>query len=75
MRRNVGWVNVAAIRWMEDSDRLLMMAWVPDSTEFGANYGRMSGYVVNAHNGQIVTRYSESEFKSKFKDEFGDWGL
>ena len=26
MRRNVGWVNVAAIRWMEDSDRLLMMA-------------------------------------------------
>lgn len=75
MSRNVGWVNVAAIRWMENSERLLLMAWVPDSTEFGANYGRMSGYVVNAHTGQILTRYSENEFKSKFKNEFGDWGL
>ncbi len=75
MQRNVQWVNVAAIRWMENSDRLLMMAWVPDSTEFGANFGRLNGYLVDARTGHILTRYSEHQFKQRFKNEFGDWGF
>jgi hypothetical protein len=75
MRKNVVWVNVAAIRWMEKSDRLLMMAWVPDSSAFGANLGRYNGYVVDAHNGRILSRYSEREFKRRFKQYCGDWGL
>jgi hypothetical protein len=75
MRKDSLWVNVAAIRWMEKSDRLLMMAWVPDSTAFGANLGRYNGYVVDAHNGRILNRYSEAEFKRRFKKYCGDWGL
>jgi hypothetical protein len=75
MQRNVQWVNVAAIRWMKNSDQLLMMAWVPDSSEFGANYGRLRGYLVDAHTGHILTGYAESEFKRQFKADFGDWGL
>ena len=75
MRRNSDWVNVAAIRWMDSSDRLLMMAWVPDSSAFGANLGRFNGYVVDARTGRILNRYSETEFKRKFKKYCGDWGL
>lgn len=75
MRRDVSWVNVAAIRWTQQSNRLLMMAWVPDSSEFGANLGRFNGYVVDAHTGQILNRYSEQEFKRRFKKYCGDWGL
>jgi hypothetical protein len=75
MRKNVAWVNVAAIRWMEKSDRLLMLAWVPDSSAFGANLGRYHGYVVDARDGRILSRYSESEFKRRFKKYCGDWGL
>jgi hypothetical protein len=75
MRRNVGWVNVAAIRWMESSNRLLMMAWVPDSSEFGANFGKLSGYVVDARDGHILSRYSHEEFKRRFKTYCGNWGL
>jgi hypothetical protein len=52
-----------------------MMAWVPDSTAFGANLGRYNGYVVDAHNGRILNRYSEAEFKRRFKKYCGDWGL
>jgi hypothetical protein len=75
MRRNVQWVNVAAIRWMDGSNRLLMMAWVPDSSEFGANFGKLSGYVVDARDGHILSRYSHEEFKRRFKTYCGNWGL
>jgi hypothetical protein len=75
MRKDVEWVNVAAIRWMEKSDRLLMLAWVPDSSAFGANLGRYNGYVVDARHGRILSRYSEREFKRRFKKYCGDWGL
>ena len=54
MEEDVVWVNVAAIRWMQNSDQLLMMAWVPDSSAFGANLGRYNGYVVDAHDGRIL---------------------
>jgi hypothetical protein len=75
MRHDPSWVNVAAIRWMEKSDQLLMMAWVPDSSDFGANLGRRQGYVVDTHNGRILHRYSEAEFQKRFRQYFGDWGL
>lgn len=75
MRKDVVWVNVAAIRWMDNSNRLLMMAWVPDSSAFGANLGRYNGYLVDAHTGRILTRYSEREFQRRFKKYCGDWGL
>jgi hypothetical protein len=75
MRNDPKWVNVAAIRWMENSKRLLIMAWVPDSSAFGANLGRYNGYLVDAHTGRILTRYSEQEFKRRFKKYCGDWGL
>ncbi|ABF43419.1 hypothetical protein Acid345_4419 [Candidatus Koribacter versatilis Ellin345] len=75
LRKSSDWVNVAAIRWMESSDRLLMMAWVPDSSAFGANLGRFNGYVVDARTGHILNRYSEADFKKKFKKYCGDWGL
>jgi hypothetical protein len=75
MQRDTSWVNVAAIRWMEKSNQLLMMAWVPDSSEFGANLGRRQGYVVDTHTGRILRRYSEAEFDKKFRKWFGDWGL
>lgn len=75
MRRDPSWVNVAAIKWMAKSDELLMMAWVPDSSAFGANLGKRQGYVVDAHTGRILRRYSEAEFSKKFRKYFGDWGL
>ncbi len=75
LRKTSAWVNVAAIRWMENSDRLLMIAWVPDSSAFGANLGKFNGYVVDARNGRILNRYSEANFKKKFKKYCGDWGL
>jgi hypothetical protein len=75
LRKNSDWVNVAAIRWMENSRRLLMMAWVPDSSSFGANLGKYNGYVVDARNGRILNRYSEQEFQKKFRKYCGDWGL
>ncbi len=75
MRKRSDWVNVAAIRWMNNSDRLLMMAWVPDSSAFGANLGKFNGYVVESRTGRILNRYSEAEFKKKFRKDCGDWGL
>lgn len=75
MQRDPSWVNVAAIRWIENSDQLLMMAWVPDSSAFGANLGRHQGYLVDTHTGRILRRYSELEFKRRFQKDCGDWGL
>ena len=75
MQRDPSWVNVAAIRWMQKSDQLLMMAWVPDSSDFGANLGKRQGYVVDTHNGRILRRYTQAEFEKKFRKDFGDWGL
>lgn len=75
MRRSSDWVNVAAIRWMENSDRLLLMAWVPDSSGFGANLGKYNGYLVDAHTGRILNRYSQEEFQKRFRKYCGDWGL
>lgn len=75
MQRDVNWVNVAAIRWMEKSKRILLMAWVPDSSDFGANLGRHQGYVVDARTGKILSKYSQEEFTRKFKKYCGDWGL
>ncbi len=75
MQRDVSWVNVAAIRWMEKSKTILLMAWVPDSSEFGANLGRHQGYVVDARTGKILSKYSQEEFTRRFKKDCGDWGL
>jgi hypothetical protein len=75
MRRDPSWVNVAAIKWMARSDELLMMAWVPDSSAFGANLGRRQGYIVDTHTGRILRRYSEAEFQKRFRKYFGDWEL
>lgn len=75
MRRDTSWVNVAAIRWMHESHTLLVMAWVPDSSEFGVNLGRHQGYVIDARTGRILNRYSEAEFTRKFRKYCGDWGL
>jgi hypothetical protein len=68
-------VNVAAIRWTERSNRLLMMAWVPDSSSFGANLGRYNGYEVETRTGRILRRYDQREFKQRFGKYCGDWGL
>lgn len=75
MQRDPSWVNVAAIRWMDTSDQLLMMAWVPDSSAFGANLGHRQGYLVDTRTGRILRRYSETEFQKRFRKYFGDWGL
>ncbi len=75
LKRDVSWVNVAAIRWDKGSSRLLMLAWVPSTAYFGDNMGKYNGYVVDASSGHILRRYSKKEFEHRFRKYCGDWGL
>lgn len=56
------WVNVFAVRWIENPQRLLILASVPPSSGYGANMGKRLGYVVEPIAGRILHRCTEMEF-------------
>jgi hypothetical protein len=59
------WVNVFAVRWIENPERLLILASVPPSSGYGANMGQRRGYVVEPITGRILHRCTETEFTNR----------
>jgi hypothetical protein len=59
------WVNVSAVRWIENPERLLILASVPPSSGYGANMGQRRGYVVEPITGRILLRCMETEFTNR----------
>lgn len=60
--RDPSWVNVFAVRWLENPERLLILASVPSSSGYGADMGERRGYVVEPITGHILHRCTETEF-------------
>ncbi|MBV8115272.1 MAG: hypothetical protein JO300_11050 [Silvibacterium sp.] len=67
------WVNVAGMKWMGGSDRLLVVGNVPDSSRYGANMGKWLGYEIEVPSGKILKRYSRREFRSRWDYLKKDW--
>jgi hypothetical protein len=61
--RDPSWVNVLAKHWLRNPERLLVTAGVPPSSSCGANMGKMRGYIIDPHSGDILRRYTESQFR------------
>jgi hypothetical protein len=61
--RDPTWVNVFAKHWLRNPERLLVTAGVPPSSLYGANMGKMRGYIIDPRSGDILRRYTESQFR------------
>jgi hypothetical protein len=63
--RDPSWVNVFAVRWLSNPERLLVLASVPPSSRYGANLGKHRGYIVEPRTGHILHRCKETEFTQR----------
>ena len=73
MLQDHDWVNVAGMKWMGASNRLLVVGNVPDSSRYGANMIKWLGYEIEIPSGKILRRYSRAEFRSKWNYLKKDW--
>ena len=60
--RDPSWVNVFAVHWLSNPERLLVEASVPGSSGYGANMGELQGYMIDPITGCILHTYTEKEF-------------
>jgi len=67
MFEDVTWVNVAAIAWVDGSKQLAVLAGVPPSSRYGANMGKVKGYLVEVPSGHIVQTFTKRAFVSRWK--------
>lgn len=61
--QNPSWVNVIAVRWLSNPDRLVVTASVPPSSGYGVNMGKQRGYVVDPLTGKVQKSFSGEELK------------
>jgi hypothetical protein len=66
MMRDLGWVNVVAIRWLDGGRSLALLAAVPNSSRYGRNMARTRGYVVDSTSGTIHKAYSRRGLQRVF---------
>lgn len=64
--RDTTWVNVLAVQWLSNPDRLLVTASVPPSSSYGPNLGKLRGYVIDPLTGAIIRSYSEAELGKRY---------
>jgi hypothetical protein len=73
MRQTLDWINVAAIKWIDESQRLLVVAQVPCSSGYGKNMCEYVGYEIAVPSGRILGRYRATEFQKRFGRFCGSW--
>jgi len=73
LARDLSWINVAAIRWLDDSRKLLVVAQVPCSPAYGKNQCAYEGYEVEVPTGKILARYGKEAFAKKWGSYCGKW--
>jgi len=66
--RDLSWVNVFAVRWLEESERLLVLAGVPPSSGYGMNMQQHRAYIVEPTTGHILHACTEEESKESDSD-------
>jgi len=62
--------NIAAIKWLNGSSKLLLLAEVPPHSSC-PEMGKFMGYVVSVPSGKILVRYSAAEVKAKWGRSLG----
>ncbi len=72
-RKDLDWVNVAAIKWLGGSNKLLLVSQVPCSSRYGFNMCRYMGYIVSVPSGKILSRYSKRSFHKQWGRYCGNW--
>lgn len=63
--------NIAGLNWMQDSDRLLMVAEVPPIS-ICQQMGYFGGYMVSISSGKILERYSPQQLIDHWEKVLGD---
>ena len=63
--------NVAGLKWLENSDRLLIVAEVPP-VGICKDAGYFGGYEISISSGHIVRRFSPKELEDRWGDTLGD---
>jgi hypothetical protein len=63
--------NVAGLRWVDDSQHLLIVAEVPPIGGICTEMNYFGGYLVSVANGQIIERYNPQAVKDRWEDSLG----
>ncbi len=66
-KNNLEWVNVAAIKWLDGSKKLVLLAGVPPSSSYGSNMSKVKGYVVEVPSGRIAQILTKRAFLTRWK--------
>ena len=61
--------NIAGLRWMENSSRLLVIAEIPVDSDCARGY--FAGYLVALPDRKILARYSPSELVKRYPESIG----
>lgn len=62
--------NLGAVRWLKDSEELLLLAEVPRVSTCPAM--PLMGYAVRVPSGEIIATYSEIEVRKRWASDLGD---
>ena len=73
LAKDLSWINVAAIRWLGDSSKLLVVAQMPCSLAYGTNQCTFEGYEVEVPTGKILERYGKEAFAKRWGSYCGKW--
>lgn len=73
LAKDLSWVNVAALHWLGDSTKLLVIAQMPCSPAYGKNQCKYEGYAVEVPTGKILAHYTKDAFVRKWAGYCGKW--
>ena len=63
--------NIAALKWLNGSNKLLLVAEVPPHSSC-PEMGKLMGYVVSVPSGRVLQRYKERELRKTWSPVFGE---
>jgi len=63
--------NIAALKWLNGSSKLLLVAEVPPHSSC-PEMGKLMGYVVSIPSGRVLQRYEERELRKTWSRVFGE---
>ena len=66
---DLDWVNVVAVKWVNDGRSIALLAGVPNSSFYGENMAQTKGYIVNAQSGAIEHMYDSAELTGVFRSD------
>jgi hypothetical protein len=73
LAKDLSWINVAAIKWLGDSNKLLVVAQMPCSPAYGKNQCAHEGYEVEVPTGKILASYGKQIFQQRWGRYCGKW--